>query len=231
MNESSTPKTEAAPQPGRMVRNVTLSIFTVACSAVLYMGMQLLRMMPEAITVNNAPLTETVADWSSLSSGLVAGRPGLRLSADMVPVRDWVSSHYGVPPAKLEPILIQAEQSAQEHGFDPLLIVAMVAVESGFNPQAKSSMGAQGLMQVIPRFHMDKIGLHGDANVLFDPKINVKVGTQVLAEGLQRYGSLKDALQYYGGARKDPKARYSKKVLRMKQRLATIVERERQQDA
>lgn len=142
------------------------------------------------------------------------------LSEEMARVRDWVAKRYRVSGEALEPALSVAEVSAREAGLDPLLIVAMMAIESSFNPKAESHMGAQGLMQVIPRWHMDKIGEDAGADALFDPVFNVQVGTLVLVEGLQRYGSLQAALQYYGGARSDPEARYSKRVLAMKRQLA-----------
>lgn len=147
--------------------------------------------------------------------------PEVALSEEMQRVRDWVARQYRVSSEALEPVLAEAENSAREAGLDPLLIVAMMAVESSFNPFAESNMGAQGLMQVIPRWHMDKIGEDAGEDALFDPLLNVQVGTQVLVEGLQRYGSLQAALQYYGGARNDPEARYSKRVLAMKARIAS----------
>jgi|GEM_PF-1105851 len=141
------------------------------------------------------------------------------LSPEMLRVRDWISDTYRVSDEVLEPALMAAEDSAEEHGFDPLLIVAIMAVESSFNPRAVSNMGAQGLMQVIPRYHQDKIGKRRDKYALFDPELNVRVGTLVLQEGLQRYGSMQRALQYYNGALKDPKARYTRKVMALKKRL------------
>lgn len=148
-------------------------------------------------------------------------RSQVLLSEEMERVRDWVARRYRVSSIALEPVLAKAESSAREAGLDPLLIVAMMAIESSFNPFAESNVGAQGLMQVIPRWHKDKIGEHAGEDALFDPLLNVQVGTQVLVEGLQRYGTLQAALQYYGGARNDPEARYSKKVLAMKQRIAS----------
>lgn len=141
------------------------------------------------------------------------------LSEEMLRVRDWVSKRYRVSGEALEPVLAVAEESAKGAGLDPLLIVAMMAVESSFNPMAESHAGAQGLMQVIPRWHMDKIGEDAPADILFDPLFNVQVGTKVLVEGLQRYGTLQAALQYYGGARNDPEARYTKRVMAMKRQI------------
>ena len=159
----------------------------------------------------------------SLGGGLKASRAaqGLQLSDEMERVRDWVAQRYRVSSVALEPVLATAEATAREAGLDPLLIVAMMAIESSFNPMAESHAGAQGLMQVIPRWHMDKIGDDAPEDALFDPVFNVQVGTQVLVEGLQRYGTLQAALQYYGGARNDPEARYTKRVLSMKARLAS----------
>lgn len=145
------------------------------------------------------------------------------LSAEMQRVRDWVTSSYRVSEEVIEPVLVQAEDSARKAGVDPILLVAMMAVESSFNPLAESRAGAQGLMQVIPRFHKDKIGSDAAEDALFDPLFNVEVGTLVLVEGLRRFGSLQAALQYYGGARNDPAARYSKKVLALKQRIKAVV--------
>ena len=141
------------------------------------------------------------------------------LSAEMARVRDWVASRYRVSGETLEPVLAAAEEAGRHRGVDPLLIVAIMAVESSFNPRAVSSMGAQGLMQVIPRYHQDKIGHRPGKNALFDPAFNVHVGTQVLHEGLIRYGSLQNALQYYNGSLGDPSLRYTRKVMALKKRL------------
>lgn len=141
------------------------------------------------------------------------------LSGEMARVRDWVSRQYRVSSLVLEPVLLAAQEAGRHAGIDPLLIVAVMAVESRFNPFAESQSGAQGLMQVIPRFHMDKIGKAKGEDALFDPELNVKVGTLILREGLRRYGSLQGALQYYGGALSDPDAEYARKVLAVKQRL------------
>lgn len=142
------------------------------------------------------------------------------LSPEMERVKRFVSKRYKVSRVALRPILASAESTGHKLGLDPLLLVAMIAVESRFNPFAESGAGAQGLMQVIPRFHMDKIGENADEDALFDPRTNIRVGAMVLKEGLQRTGSLQAALQYYGGASNDSQARYARKVLSVQSRLA-----------
>jgi soluble lytic murein transglycosylase-like protein len=141
------------------------------------------------------------------------------LSREMMQASDWLSRRYKVSAVAIEPALRAAEDSGRRFGVDPMLLVAMMAVESSFNPFAESPVGAQGLMQVIPRYHMDKIGRDAGKDALFDPERNVRVGAQVLHEGLRRYGSLQTALQYYGGALDDPGAAYANRVMTMKQRL------------
>ena len=147
------------------------------------------------------------------------------LSSEMQRVRDYVAKRYRVSTRVLEPVLATAETSGRSLGIDPLLIVAVMAIESSFNPFAESHMGAQGLMQVIPRFHMDKIGEGQGEDALFDPQLNVQVGTRVLQEGLRRFGSMQAALQYYGGATSDPNASYANKVFAMKNRLMSAAGR------
>lgn len=142
------------------------------------------------------------------------------LSDEMARVRDWIARRYRVSSDGLEPALAAAEEAGRSRGFDPLLIVAIMAVESSFNPKAVSHVGAQGLMQVMPRYHQDKMGARrGKKNALFDPEFNVHVGTQVLEEGLNRYGSLQKALQYYNGSLKDRSLRYTRKVMKLKRQL------------
>lgn len=142
-----------------------------------------------------------------------------RLSGEMARVKAYVARRYRVSQVALEPLLAEAENVGGRLGLDPMLLVAMIAIESSFNPFAESTVGAQGLMQVIPRFHKDKIGEDAGEDALFDPALNIRVGALVLKEGLKRYGSLQAALQYYGGALADPKAGYASKVLSMKARL------------
>lgn len=176
--------------------------------------------------VQAAPSSMSTASAPATPLALPVGPLAMSLSPEMQKVRDFVSQRYRVSDRALEPVLMAAESSGRKLGVDPLLIVAVMAIESSFNPFAESSMGAQGLMQVIPRFHLDKIGHAADDDALFDPMLNVHVGTLVLREGLQRFGSLQRALQYYGGALSDPNAKYANKVLAMKRRLLTVAGRE-----
>ena len=88
----------------------------------------------------------------------------------------------------------------QRAKVEPTLILAIMAIESRFNPFAQSSVGAQGLMQVMTRVHDDKYEAFGGTLAAFDPVTNLRVGVQVLKECIQRAGGLEEGLRYYVGA-------------------------------
>jgi soluble lytic murein transglycosylase-like protein len=116
-----------------------------------------------------------------------------------------------------------AHAEAQLYRLDPLLVMAVIAVESRYNPIAESEVGAKGLMQIIPKFHADKLAEFGGEKAVFDPESNIRVGTRILREYLTRTGNLGIALQMYAGALGDENDTYTNKVLSEKQRLQRVV--------
>jgi len=138
---------------------------------------------------------------------------------------DYVSKRYRVSTDALLPIFATAEEAGRELRLDPLLIIAVIGVESGFNPFSQSVVGAQGLMQVMPRFHMDKLPEEADRSAFLDPVTNVQVGARVLKESIRRNGGVTSGLQQFAGASNDPDRRYASKVLAEKQRLEQAAQR------
>jgi hypothetical protein len=116
-----------------------------------------------------------------------------------------------------------AREAGREVGLDPLLILAVMAVESRFNPVAESLVGAKGLMQVVPRHHLDKLMEHGGADAVLDPVTNIALGARILKEYIRRTGSLEGGLQFYNGALADPTSQYAQKVLAERERLQQAV--------
>jgi soluble lytic murein transglycosylase-like protein len=116
-----------------------------------------------------------------------------------------------------------AHAEAARVNLDPLLVMAVIAVESRYNPIAESGVGAKGLMQIIPKFHGDKLAEFGGEKAVFDPESNIRVGTRILREYLSRTGNLGIALQMYAGALGDDNDTYTNKVLGEKQRLQRVV--------
>ena len=149
----------------------------------------------------------------------VAETPTAKLSPDLQRVKIYIAKRYQVSAVALEPLLASAQQTGRNIGVDPLLLVAVMAIESRFNPFAESPMGAQGLMQIIPKWHPDKVDVKSDRAALFDPETNIRVGAQVLKEYIRTTGSVERALQQYNGS-SDPATPYANKVMAVKAALA-----------
>jgi hypothetical protein len=143
------------------------------------------------------------------------------LTPRMQAALDYASRRYRVSADALAPVFAAAQNAARNLGLDPLLVIAVIAVESRFNPFSESIAGAQGLMQVIPRFHKDKLPRDGGRLHLFDPAINVRVGTQALHEYIRRHGDVIGGLQQFAGDSGDPEKAYAARVLAEKERLET----------
>lgn len=147
------------------------------------------------------------------------------LNARMRGAMDYVSRRYRVAPDALEPIFATAQATGRQLHLDPLLIIAVIGIESRFNPFSESVVGAKGLMQVMPRFHQDKLPEDADQAAFLNPVINVQVGAKVLKESIRRNGGLENGLQQFAGATSDPERRYATKVLAEKQRLEQAVQK------
>jgi len=134
-------------------------------------------------------------------------------------VADYIARRYRVAEAASTAYVSSAYRSGLEFSVDPLLILAVMAVESRYNPVAESAVGARGLMQIIPRWHQEKLLEHGGEYALLDPEVNIQVGARILREYMARAGEMEVALQMYNGALDEPTARYAGKVLAEKARL------------
>lgn len=110
-----------------------------------------------------------------------------------------IAGTWNTPLPDSQRIVAAAFSQAEAQRISPTLILAVVAQESGFRSTARSGYGAEGLMQVSARHHPDKLrGLRQGA--LLRPETNIRVGTQVLAEYLDRnQGRLDPALRKYSG--------------------------------
>ena len=115
-------------------------------------------------------------------------------------VAHWLSRRYKVAPEPVSRLVQEAWAVGHRMGLDPTLILAIMAVESSFNPFAQSAVGAQGLMQVMTRVHNDKYQAFGGTLAAFDPVSNLRVGVQVLKECIARAGGLEAGLRSYVGA-------------------------------
>ena len=122
------------------------------------------------------------------------------LGRQQAAVAQWLARRYSVAPEPVSRLVQEAWSVGARAGLDPTLILAVIAIESRFNPFAQSPVGAQGLMQVMTKVHNDKYEAFGGNHAAFDPVTNLRVGVQVLKECIARAGSLEAGLRFYVGA-------------------------------
>lgn len=128
-----------------------------------------------------------------------------RLRQEKTALVEWIVAH---TKARKKPISgVQARkivdsvyEYSAEHQVDPLLVLAMMRNESGFESTAKSKQGAKGLMQVMPKYHREKISSRNP----YDVVVSIDVGARVLREYLDsNNGKVKPALKKYSGGAKN----------------------------
>jgi len=135
----------------------------------------------------------------------------------------YLTRRFSIAAAPTAVMVETAYRAAGETGLDPLLVLAVISIESRFNPIAESVMGARGLMQIIPRYHLARLNEHGGEDAVFDPESNILVGARILQEYVYRNGSLAGGLQSYNGASRDESGKYALRVLAERKRLQQAV--------
>jgi hypothetical protein len=138
-------------------------------------------------------------------------------------VSNWLARRYSIAPNAMAQLVSAAWTVGREEKLDPLLILAVMAVESSFNPYAASGAGATGLMQVMAGVHRDKFAPFGGPQASIDPLANLRVGAVVLKDAIKRGGSVRAGLRYYVGATTDTaEGGYADKVLAEQMQLERI---------
>ena len=152
---------------------------------------------------------------------VTAAQPG-DLPKQQANVTYWLSRKYRVAPEPLSVLVAEAFEVGEKAKLDPTLILAVMAVESRFNPFAQSPVGAQGLMQVLTRVHTDKYNDFGGQLAAFDPVSNLRVGARVLQEAVKRAGSVEGGLRLYVGAVTTDGSWYINKVMAEHMRIQSV---------
>nr|WP_231943534.1 lytic transglycosylase domain-containing protein [Hydrogenophaga crassostreae] len=134
----------------------------------------------------------------------------------------WLSRKYRVAPEPLGVLVAEAFEVGERVRLDPTLLLAVMAIESRFNPFAQSPVGAQGLMQVLTRVHTDKYEDFGGRLAAFDPVSNLRVGARVLHDCVKRAGSIEGGLRLYVGAVTTDGSGYINKVMAEHLRIQSV---------
>lgn len=152
---------------------------------------------------------------------VTAAQPG-DLPKQQANVTYWLSNKYRVAPEPLSVLVAEAFEVGEKAKLDPTLILAVMAIESRFNPFAQSPVGAQGLMQVLTRVHTEKYNDFGGKLAAFDPVSNLRVGARVLQEAVKRAGSVEGGLRLYVGAVTTDGSWYINKVMAEHMRIQSV---------
>lgn len=174
----------------------------------------------------------TPADGAPVQSAYVDFAQSLEHAAEQVrlaglsetqyqALQSYIARKYNVAHLAVGALIDIAYQMAAKRQLDPLLILAVIAIESSYNPFAESGVGAQGLMQVMTKVHQEKFAPFMEGTLaVFSPDANIQVGTQILSDCLQRRGSLEGALACYVGATGPGDGGYGKRVFAERSRIS-----------
>lgn len=147
-----------------------------------------------------------------------------QLNRSQALVANHLSRRYKVALEPVARLVLEAWHAGERARIDPTLVLAVMAVESSFNPFAQSPVGAQGLMQVMTRVHDDKYEAFGGQRAAFDPVSNLKVGVQILKDCIQRGGGVNEGLRCYVGAPSGEEDNgYTARVLSEQEQLRAVL--------
>ena len=213
----------------------TLTVFglsAVAVLALLYTNPDVARKVSELLYPQSAaPAAAVIAAAPSPATQRVAverkpEQAEIKLlgnSKQQQNVTSWLAKRYRVAGDAANMFVSTAYTTAHEVKLDPLLILAVMAIESGLNPFAESPMGAKGLMQVMASVHHDKFQKVGGAKAALNPEANIRVGAQILKDYVKRTGSVEGGLKtYVGAADMESDSGYGARVLAEWQRLKQV---------
>ena len=216
-----------------------LGLSAVTVVAVLYVRPDLAKQVsaflapaPSVVQAVSAPSLNALMAAPDASSA-AAQAPGVALSAadkamlgnkkQQQYVTSWLSKRYRVAGDAADMLVSTAYLTARDIKLDPLLILAVMAIESGLNPFAESPVGAQGLMQVMSKVHHEKFQPMGGVQAALNPAANIRVGALILKDYVTRGGSVEAGLKtYVGAAAFDNDAGYGAKVLAEYHRLKQV---------
>ncbi len=165
--------------------------------------------------------------WTIEVAGPIQAQVETPLEREQRVVTEYIAKRYRVSEGAVAGYVAAAYRAGEQHSVDPLLILAVMAVESRYNPVAESIVGAKGLMQVIPKYHREKIIASGGEKAMLEPGTNILLGAKILGEYIARAGDLATGLQMYNGAPDDSSNQYAAKVINEKERLQQILKNSR----
>jgi hypothetical protein len=202
----------------------TLTVFglsAVAVLALLYFRPEFAKRVSDILSPQQSAPAQLAAKPASVQLAAAHGADAVEIANSED--KTHASRRYRVAGDAANMLVSTAYSTAHEIKLDPLLILAVMAIESGLNPFAESPMGAQGLMQVMSKVHSDKFQDMGGAQAALNPVANIRVGALILKDYVTRTGSVEGGLKSYVGAGAfDDDSGYGNKVLAEFRRLKQV---------
>ncbi len=208
-----------------------LGLCAMAALAFMFVNPEVADVLKALSPFNTATLREQAPSMPTLSNLMSSPMPealenDVKSSATQMQqkrITAWLSKRYRVAGTATDVMVSAAYDTAREIQLDPLLILAVMAIESGFNPFAESPMGAQGLMQVMSKVHREKFVDLGGIKAALNPVANIRVGSLILKDYVLRGGSVEAGLKLYVGASAyETDSGYGAKVLAEHERLQEV---------
>lgn len=139
--------------------------------------------------------SDLASDDPRLSS--LQHKPLAVLSEEQEAVTNWLSRRYKVSPEPLGTLVSEAWALGDSIQVSPTLLLAVMAIESRFNPFASGAQGGKGLMQIEPQAQQQALLPFGGPLAAFDPLTNLRVGARHLQSLIEQSASLEAALELY----------------------------------
>lgn len=187
--------------------------------------------LPEQVEADDADAMVDASDVTLVSANgtptaqALENHPGYAaLSRQQRAAANFLVRKYHLAPDAVAAVVAEAYAAADELKMDPLLIIAVMSIESSMNPFAQSTVGAQGLMQVMTTVHAERFEEFGGPRAALNPLVNIRVGASILKELIDRYGSVDGGLKaYVGAATMGSDSGYGQRVLVERARLESAV--------
>lgn len=178
--------------------------------------------LPGDVSPDERRFTAAQINFTHALTASMAGRIASGLTAAQAKaLRNYLGRKYRIAETVAGAIVNTVFVMANERGLEPQLVLAVIAIESRYNPYAESHVGAQGLMQVMTGVHKDKFSVFEEGvTAALNPIANIWVGTQILENCIRRRGSVQGGLACYVGATGPSDGGYGAKVLAERRRIA-----------
>lgn len=164
----------------------------------------------------SAPAFDAAGMAPPVVTSQTTGTPG---AAALVEISTILSGQFRLARSESNAIARAVLDAANRFAMSPVLLLGVIATESGFNRRAVSPAGAKGLMQVLPSAHPQLVSGGKD---LSDPVINVTIGSSILRGYLDDAGGdMNSALSRYSGGGKGYARRVALHMQQFSERLHT----------